>query len=408
MRKKIKLGTLLLMLSYAISNAQLNSYDQKIELTGITDQWHTVPLPNSLFSDVRNNLADIRIYGITETDTLEAPYVLKVSDAKGSLAKVDFKLINASSNQNGYHYTYEVPTARSINEIQLDIKNENFDWNVMLAGSQDQQEWFTLLEDYRILSIKSNQTDYSFTHLSFPNAKYRYYRLLFKSDVQPELLRTTLYLDSILPATYQEYDIADFEVTQAKKNTILSIDLKSRLPVSYLKLEVADKIDYYRPVEIQFVTDSVKTEKGWHYSYRTLTKGTVSSLEKNEFKFNGGLAKKLRIVVQNYDNRPLSFSKPIVKGYSYELIARFDKPADYYLVYGKSDARAPIYDISQNGFKLSENAGEVKLGKQEKIIKNYPPIPSPLFENKWWLWGIMGIIMLVLGVFTLNMMRQKT
>ncbi len=408
MRKKIKLGTLLLMLSYAISNAQLNSYDQKIELTGITDQWHTVPLPNSVFSDIKNNLADIRIYGITETDTLEAPYVLRVSDAKGKLSKVDFKLINTSSNQNGFYFTYEVPTAISINEIQLDIQNENFDWNVMLEGSQNQQEWFTLLDNDRILSIKNNQTDYSFTHLNFPNAKYRYYRLLVKSNVQPELQSTTLYLDSIVPATYQNYPITDFEVTQAANNTILSVDLESRLPISYLKLEVSDKIDYYRPVEIQYISDSVKTEKGWRYSYRTLTKGTVSSLEKNEFKFNGGLAKKLRIVVQNYDNRPLSFSKPIVKGYSYELIARFDKPADYYLVYGKSDARAPIYDISQNGFKLSENAGEVKLGKQEKIIKNYPPIPSPLFENKWWLWGIMGIIMLVLGVFTLNMMRQKT
>lgn len=408
MRMKTKLGTFLLLLSYALCYAQLDSYDQKIALTDIKDQWHTVPLPNTVFSDLQNNLADIRIYGITENDTLEAPYILRRSEGKSSITEVDFKLINNSSNQNGYYFTYEVPTARSINEVHLDFKSENFDWNVMLEGSQNQQEWFTLLEDYRILSIKNNQTDYTFTNLNFSNAKYRYYRLLVKSNAQPGLLSSTLYLDSIAPATYQDYPITDFKVTQVDKNTILSVDLKSRIPVSYLKFEVSDKTDYYRRVEIQYVSDSVKTEKGWRYSYRTLTTGTLSSLEKNEFKFKSTLAKKLKITIHNFDNEPLTFSNPIVKGYLHELVARFDKPANYFLAFGKNNARAPIYDISQNEFKLPENIVSVTMGQTETIPKNNTPTIAPLFVNKWLLWGIMGLIILILGAFTLNMMRQKS
>ncbi|WP_281540771.1 DUF3999 family protein [Maribacter aestuarii] len=407
MRTSTKIGAFLLLLSCSISFGQLNSYDQKIALKGTTDQWHTIPLPNTLFSHVKNNLADIRIYGITKTDTLEAPYVFRVSDAKGALSKIDFSLINTSSNENGYFFTYEVPTTKSINEIQLNIKNDNFDWNVMLEGSQNQREWFTLLEDYRIVSIKNSQTNYSFTNLQFSNAKYRYYRLLMMSDVKPELLRTTLYLDSIIPSTYQEYPVANFEVTEEGKNTILTTDLNSRIPVSYMKIGVMDKIDYYRPVEIQYVSDSVNTEKGWRYSYRTLTTGTLSSLEENEFKFNSYLAKKLRVVVQNYDNQPLTFSKPIVKGYRHELIARFDKSADYYLAYGNNNARAPIYDISGNGFVLPKNLKPVTLGQPQTIQKSKLPRTLPLFENKWWLWGIMGIVILVLGAFTIKMMRSS-
>ena len=405
MRTKILILSLL-GLCFA-SFGQLQNYYKKMDLSGITEQWHSVKLPETLFADIQNNLADIRIYGVTENDTLEAPYVLKVSEAKGELSKIDFKLINSSSNKNGYYFTYEVPTSKILNEIQLDFKNDNFDWNIMLEGSQNQQEWFTLLDDYRILSIKNGQTHYSFTHLNFPNAKYRFYRLLVRSDSKPDLVRSSLYLDSIVPAKFNDYSVEKFNVTQENKNSIITIYLKSRLPVSYLKLPVSDKVDYYRPIEIQYISDSVKTEKGWRYSYNTLTSGILSSLEKNGFKFKTVLVQKLRVIVNNYDNESLSFSKPEVKGYVHELLARFDQPATYYLAYGNENARSPIYDITMASFKLPKNTTALKLGKPEIISKNHLPEESPLFENKWWLWGIMAIVIVVLGIFTLKMMRQE-
>ncbi|MGB3150039.1 MAG: DUF3999 family protein [Maribacter sp.] len=405
MKTKI-LGCLFLLLS-TLCFGQLHSYDRKIPLSGITEQWHSVPLTNEIFADVRDNLADIRIYGITENDTLEAPYVLKISNAKGTLSKIDFKLINTSSNQNGFYFTYEVPTAKTLNQIRLDFKNKNFDWKVALEGSQNQQEWFTLLDDYRILSIKNNQTDYAFTHLNFPNAKYRYYRLLVHSNKQPELTGTSLYLDSIIPAEYQKYPVTNFKVTEENKNTIIALDLKSRLPLSYLKLDVSDEIDYYRPIEIQYISDSVKTEKGWRYSYRTLTSGTLTSLEKNEFKFQSTLARRLRVIVRNFDNEPLTFSTAEIKGYAHHLVARFTKRANYYLAYGNQSVSSPIYDISNNGFKLPKNTSILKLGQTEIIPKTKGIQVTPLFENKWWLWSLMGIIILVLGGFTLKMMQDK-
>ncbi len=65
------------------SFGQLKSYDKQIQLSGITEQWHSIPLPDTLFEDVENNLADIRVYGVTENDTLEAPYLLTGFPFKG-------------------------------------------------------------------------------------------------------------------------------------------------------------------------------------------------------------------------------------------------------------------------------------------------------------------------------------
>lgn len=407
MKTKTKIAILVSLVCGVATFGQLRSYDKQIRLTGITDQWHSIPLPDTLFADVQQDLSDIRVYGVTENDTLEAPYLLKVSNSKGDVSKIDFKLINSSYNENGYYYTYEVPTSKNINEIDLNFKDGNFDWDVTLEGSQNQLEWFTILEDYRILSIKNSQTNYSFTHLNFPNAKYRYYRLLVKSDSQPDLVSSSLNLDSIPPAAYRDYPIDTFDVRHENKRSFITIDLKSRLPISNLKLNVLDQVDYYRPVEITYVSDSVQTEKGWRYSYSRLTEATLSSLEDNIFEFKTVLAKRLKIIVKNYDNEPLTISKPELKGYSHMLMARFDKPATYFLVYGNPNAHTPIYDISKVGFELPENAVALGLGKPEKILKKSMVEESPLFQNKWWLWGIMGIIMLVLGVFTLKMIRKE-
>lgn len=387
--------------------AQLMDYDKQIPLSQISDTWHTVTLPKSVFTTVKDDFSDIRIYGTTEKDTVEVPYVLRSSGPTGMEEQLEFELINSTSNASGYFYTYAVPVDKAINEIELSFKNENFDWIINLEGSQDQKQWFTILEEYRILSIKNGQTNYSFTDLNFPDAQYTYYRLHIKTDAVPELKSSSILLNKSVPAKYIEYPTDDINISQEGKTTQIDIDLKGRLPISYLKINVADDYDFYRPITVSYVTDSVKTEKGWKYSYRNLFTSTLTSLENKGFSFGNTLLGKLRISLQNYDNPPLKIESLDAKGYSYELIGRFTEPANYYLAYGNTNAYAPKYDLQQTGFELPENMSALQLGQEQKIDKPAIVTQAPLFENKWWLWGIMGLIILVLGGATLKMMKEK-
>lgn len=386
---------------------QLQSYNQKIPISGIEDQWHTIELPNHVLSQINQNMNDLRIYGITATDTIEAPYILKVGSAKNKSKKVDFKKLNSASNSKGYYFTYEVPSREAINEIQLEFKNANFDWKIVLEASQNQKEWFTLLNDYRLLSIKNSQTDYSYTNLNFKNSKYGYYRLLVKSKERPEILRSTINMDSKTAANYKDYMVSSMVIKEENKKSIVDIELKERIPFSYLKLNISDQIDYYRPFTMQYVSDSVKTEKGWRYNYKYLSSGTLNSIEKNEFKFSSISAKKIRITIQNHDNEALTIATASVKGYRYKLISRFNKPANYYLTYGKEFDRKPQYDITQSITKIPNDTKTLTLGEVEIIPKEKAPIVEPLIKNKMWLWVVMMIIILVLGGFTLKMMKNR-
>lgn len=409
MKVKTRFNTLIFLFICALSFAQLDTYDRKMELSGITDQWHSLIIPKEVYAITSNNLSDIRIYGVTSNDTLEAPFILNVASDKKLLKKIDFKLINSSNKKDNYFFTFEIPKIESINEILLDFKNENFDWKVVLEASQDQKEWFTILEDYRILSIKNKQTDYKFTQLNISSSKYKYYRISIQSDIKPELNKATISFEEKVKLTYKDYSNFEIESSEGDKHNVtdIQIDLDQRYPVSMLKLNVADTFDYYRPIKIQYATDSVKSEKGWRFNYQTLFNGTLNSIEENEFKFTSTLAKKLNITIQNHDNQPLEILGVEVKGLEHQLIARFTKDANYYLAYGKENDRNPNYDITRSLTKIPKSMTTLSLGSEQAIPNKLAKTKNPLFENKLWLWSIMGVIILVLGAFTLKMMSKK-
>ena len=162
--------------------AQWDQFQYQRSLSGIEDTWHRIDLPNEIFSKLKPDYADIRIMGINaKGDTIEAPYVLEHPIVNPVVEQSPFKLLNQSRKGGLFYITLESPKQQEINRIHLNLGDQNFDWEVQLEGSQDQQEWFSLLKDYRILSVANGHSDYSFTTLHFPNAQYRYYRLIFPS-----------------------------------------------------------------------------------------------------------------------------------------------------------------------------------------------------------------------------------
>ncbi|MGB4774302.1 MAG: DUF3999 family protein [Daejeonella sp.] len=392
-----------------ISIGQIKEYNYKRELKGVADTWHKIILPDELFGKVSPDFADLRIFGITEKkDTVEAPFLLQLSEEKATQKEIQFKLINQSGNQNGYYYTFEIQSSEPVNQVVLDFKQQNFDWKIIVEGSQNQQEWFTIAEDYRILSIKNQLTDYQFTKLTFPDAKYRFLRLLIKSKEKPDLLSAKIAEQKVVNGVYKTYQAKAVKTIQERKlkQTVIDVELPASVPVSYLKLAVHNTFDYYRPISIEYLVDSVKTQKGWIYNFNTITSGMLSSVEKNEFKFVNTISGKIRIIITNDDNEPLRIDSITVKGNVHTLLARFTQPAKYYLVYGNKGASKPYYDIEQFTDKIPANLTELSIGNEQKIINGLIPGSAPLFQNKVWLWVVMGLIIILLGWFSIRMISK--
>lgn len=404
-----KLFTFLLIGFTAFCSAQIESYNYKRTLSNINDEWHKLTLPNAVFGKVNPNISDLRIYGIAKSDTIEAPYFLRVLSEKVVHKMIPFEIINKTKNENGYYFTFQVDAEDAINQIKLNFDNTNFDWKVELQGTQNQQEWFTILEDYRILSIKNETTDFKFTTLNFQKAKYQFFRLLIKSNERPELQSAKLSKHEITEGNYNSHNIKKTKITEDKqlKTTTVNLELEQAVVLSHLNIDVSNTFDYYRSLKIEYKNDSVKTEKGWKYYYQTIFNGTLNSLETNRFKTPNTIAKHFRIMIANGDNQPLDINGVSAKGYKYQMIGRFTEAADYMLVYGNSKARKPSYDINKFEQKVSKKIKALKIGEEQVIVKSEQPKVKPLFENSYWLWGIIGLVILLLGGFTLRMLKKS-
>jgi len=292
----------------------------------------------------------------------------------------------------------------------LDLGKRNFDWKVKLEGSQKQEDWFTILEDYRILSINNEQVDFQFTRLEFPAVKFRFFRLFIPGKVKPELKAASLTMEEEMAAKYVDFVPRHFSVVEKKnpRQTEIYIGFDSPVPVSYLKINIQDTLDFYRPVTIQYLQDSFKTEKGWKAHYGTLGSGTVNSIDRFGFMLDQQIAQQLKITINHLDNEPLSVQSCEVKGYRYELVARFSGPGDYYLVYGNPNVGMPVYDIAHFIEKIPEDVPPVTLEDEEERLRAALPVQEPLFKNKFWLWGIMIVVIGMLGFFSLKMIKKNS
>jgi len=389
--------------------AQEHVYKYQRSLQGISDMWHSVDIPTETYSKLNTDFSDVRIIGIkTNGDTIEAPYILKVEADKYENKIVNFNLINEVKNTNGYYYTFKLPQDKQVNSVELNFNRTNFNWLVTLEGSQNQQEWFTILYKSRIVGIENENTSYKYTTLAFKDANYTYLRLKIPSTTKPLFTKAIIEEKSVAKGKYNSPQISSFKVVPHpdKNETAVLLSLKEMMPISYINLVVTDSIDYYRPITIEYAIDSIENKTGWHYLYKHLFSTTLSSLNTTGYNFGNTVLKHLRITVDNNDNEPLHFKAVNLHGNPHKLITRFTEPATYYLVYGNKNAYVPNYDITRFEENIPTAIAPLKLGEEERIEEAKEKEVDPLFKDDIWLWAIMILVIFILGWFSFKMLKN--
>jgi hypothetical protein len=393
-----------------VTLAQSTDYKYSREITGVSEAWHKLELPVDIFEKLNTNFSDLRIFGINNHshDTTEVPYLLKIHAGKSKTQAANIKIINRSSNAMGYYFTFQVNEEILANQIKLNFVEENFDWLLQLEGSHDGKDWFRILKDYRIISIKNEFTNYNFNTVKFPDSRYRYFRVNINSNKQPELINAQIIKEDVLSPLYNTYQAKSISIETDKKlkHTIVELTFPKPVPVSALKLNIESKNDYYRPIHIQYLMDSVATEKGWVLNYAQMHSATLSSAENNFFSFSSKQSSIIKIIIRNQDNEALKIHSVEAFGYKHELIVRFPIADQYFLFYGNSNVVLPTYDLIQFENNIPKNVTPVTLHEEQLLQSQKTDYTLKWYEHKGLMWVIIGLIILLLGYFSLRMMQK--
>ncbi len=407
---KLFFTSCLLLFGCTALMAQFYDYQRHAPLLGVSEEFHQLILPHEIYQYCQPNLADLRVFALNASgDTLQAPYVLsEVKNIEQSTTR-SFEQINTVQQENHYFVTLKLTPVEAINQIKLNLSNRNFDWRVRLEGSNDQNEWFVLLDDYRILNIENSATRYTFSQLNFEKAEYAYYRIGIVSDEQPRYTSFQLNNEEHEHPTKNEYEVKEVEHSLVRNGRSTQVDITLAHPgrIDQLLPQVDFEQDYYRLVELSYLVDSIETEKGWHLNYRSLPKAHLSSLEPNVLRFSPVLAQHFRIIIDNGDNPPLPISGIQAQGNQHLLKIRMNPKSNHFLAYSNPKAAAPKYDLIQFQNSIPNELEALSLGEEKYFPKIEKGAKPSLFENQRWLWIIMGVIVLLLVYLSIKMLGSK-
>jgi hypothetical protein len=296
----------------------------------------------------------------------------------------------------------------NLNEINLSFAEKNFDLRVTLEGSMEQKEWFSLLKDYRITGIKNNKTDFQFTTLITNFSSYKYYRLSYAATKDPVVIKAQydISMNQNEGAWWEiKGPIEKIENLKKEKQTSWMVVLPEPLPVSLIQFYIKDSIDFIRSVRIQATPWPENNTATDEERLVNITSGTLNSFDKQQISFEELIATRLKIIISNNDNLPLTIDSIILKSSKKLVITRIPEAVEYIMLYGNKEMPAPQYDLAEVLSKMIlPDFGKITVGTEEQ---NLPEKPKSWWESNAWLYALMGLIVIMLGGFTIKMMKKR-
>lgn len=372
-------------------------------------EWRSFTIPAQMFGRLNASCSDIRILGVgSGGDTVEAPYLLRRMEADTTLIETPCTLINRSSTPQAQYVTLQSNLPNPTEWMRLDIEHDEFDWQVSLEGSHDGRTWFMLKENARVVSIRNDGGSYRYTDIHYPRSDYTTFRLAFKTRQTVTLNGAKLLRREGKRANYQRQTAGVQTIPTKEKNiTVYRAELPYHLPVSSVALQVRNSYDFFRPLRIEALLDSVKTSKGWIENYVPVISSVITSFDTSAFRFPLHTAKVFRVMVENGDNEPLRIDSAVFQIPEHQVIARVEDGRAYTAVYGYTRAAYPDYDVVHYQEKIPDKVEVLILGEEESQQQvNTAEPASPLMNNKLWLWAVVILVIAVVGYFTYGMMTK--
>ena len=407
-------------------------YKAEITIEDGTGEYCKLILTPDVYNAARPDLGDIRL---VNTSGEQVPYVL--ARPKDSMEKQQYEpdVINRSTNADkAAIVTLDFAKKTVKNSIEVITEGNNFRRAVKVEGSNDNIEFFTLVEQAYVFAVTYNRR---FEQVDLPTNDYRYLRITVRpmttEEKSPVIDEVRAFKTAKSLAERQPVEMALIEQREEEKSnsSIYVYDLVyRRLPISEIELNVADD-SFYRYVTIEGRDAETREVKVYSEDNRqrtrtievkweriisnTIYRYTDANEQKHErlalsIPSGSRIYKYLKITIRNYDDRPVVVKSASAKMIAHKMVFTNIDDAMPTLYVGSETARTPQYDLE---YMLS-NPLQVKA----RAAKLFSIIDNPLFgqaketpvawteKHKVLLLIIMVVMALVLSGFILKSFKS--
>lgn len=406
--------TCLFLIAGFLSYSQYNSYDYAREIKPVNENgFYKVKINSSVI----DRPGHYRVYEIGNKDTLEVPHVIEEYD-NSTYDKSFFKYLNIidkSYNAGKASFaTLAIDSGTMYSSLYLNYDAPEFFKDVTLEGSDDNKKWKTIIENEKVFHYFRPPFDHYYRNkISFSPVSFRYVRVITDDSDSPKLDVSSAYLPANEEVTNGDGELLPTGLLRteekAKKQTVIECSFRRMYFIGCIQIKVDNEVPYRRDVDVEFLTQNASNDKWVAFARSVISSNSSNKIYFKNYSLRDANFKtiKMRITIHNLDDRPLG--NITIDAFTHEEIlkCRLEKDKKYVLVYGKEKDSLPQYDMAYFKNAIPLNLKYVDLGAETKITKPVKAIRTPWFADKIWIWIALTSGVLLIGIFTLKLIKQE-
>ncbi len=388
--------------------------------------YHKFVLTDEIYNVARGDLGDIRLVG---EDGEQIPYVLARPKDVTKTIRYTPSIINRSTGENlSALVTLDFGKQTVKTSIEVKTGGNNFRRAVKVEGSNDNVEFFTLVEQAYVFAI-GDERDRRFNSIDLPANDYRYLRIsvepMATEKESPVINEVEALKTEKSPVERQVIELAEMEHHEEKINSSVYVYDTGylNLPITEIKADIFDE-SFYRYVTVEgrdsatrkvevYSEDNRQRFKDIEVRWKGILSNTIYRyITENGKKFEklvlhippgGHVYRYLKITIKNYDDKPVIISSVSAKMIAHRIVFESDGSSEPILYVGAEDSKKPQYDLARRLSKpLEVNAGTAILGNisDNPLFGQAEAKPLAWTEkHKVLLLIVMGTMAVILGGF---------
>ena len=374
-----------------------------------TDGLTKIVVEPELRSALQNNWDYFRIL---DTKGNEVPYAFdtRTISGTGSVLK-EFKILSKSSIPNVSTSIIIANESRiKFDLLTLTIANTEVVKTYSISGSDDQNQWYGLVNNETVDGLYSSTATEVRRDFSFPLNNYKFLRIDFvdKKSLPIQVLSAsvTVEMDAQDLALVELKDLQQ-TITQNKseKTTIIDLQFKTKQVINGLKFNISDPQFYRRNADIVVNKTRLRNRKQENYQ-ESVTSFQLNSKTQNQFRINDIFEKNITIEIENQDSSPLVIDEIKLFQESVALISEL-KAGEKYTILVDSTLSAPKYDLSYLDDIIHTQFSESQITNLEKYnSKNKEKTEDLFWKTPLFMWVCIGFALVVIAYFSKGLLKD--
>jgi hypothetical protein len=399
-----KFLAVLLAANGLLAQPQANAKIESIKESGL----HKIILPAEIRSLSKEDLGDFRIL---DAKGNEIPYYIFQGSSEATFCSFsECKILSKTGiPKSKTIIIFENPKA-SIDEIVLSITNSDVTKSYSISGSDNQEEWFGLVNNSLLNRLENRQDTSVFKRISLPLTSYRYLKIELndKKTLPINVLKIGFFTNKTSSPNVEEVFAKNTRILQIqndKKTRIYSIFNRPQI-VNLIDFTITSPNLFQRNAQIYVNKKKQMNQKAAPFS-ETIFTFELSSNHRNTFSIPQLFEKEFVIEIENRDNQPLTLAKIQFFQNQVAIIADLKANEKYTIQTGNQKLHSPEYDLENFKNSIDNNLPEAKIYDIKQIpSKENSSKNKSFWQQSWFMWLCIGLGGITIAFFTTSLVKD--